>query len=129
MKYLVPFSLMIVTLITFSLSGCGSDPIKPKPTNSNSSSPDDGHVDHDHHGMSGQTDMEKMKAALAKLSTEDATSAEKQHICPVSGKMLGVMGTPKKVDANGQPVWICCDGCKDKLLSSPDTYLAKLKKE
>lgn len=127
MKYLVPFSLMIVTLITFSLSGCGSD--RTQPTNSSSPSIGDSHGDHDDHGMNGQTDMDKMKVALAKLSTEDAASAEKQHVCPVSGKMLGVMGPPQKVDANGQPVWICCDGCRDKLLSDPDVYLAKLKKE
>lgn len=124
MKYLVPFSLMIVTLITFSLSGCGSD--RTQPTNSSSPSIGDSHGDH---GMNGKTDMDKMKVALAKLSTEDAASAEKQHVCPVSGKMLGVMGPPQKVDANGQPVWICCDGCRDKLLSDPDVYLAKLKKE
>ncbi|MAC52224.1 MAG: hypothetical protein CME31_06740 [Gimesia sp.] len=127
MKYLVPFSLMIVTLITFSLSGCGSD--HTQPTNSSSPSIGDSHGDHGDHGMNGQTDMDKMKVALAKLSTEDAASAEKQHVCPVSGKMLGVMGPPQKVDANGQPVWICCDGCRDKLLSDPDVYLAKLKKE
>jgi len=43
--------------------------------------------------------------------------------------MLGVMGSPQKVDVNGQTVWICCNGCRDKLLSNPDVYLAKLKKE
>ena len=52
----------------------------------------------------------------------------KQHFCPVSGEMLGSMGVPEKVDVNGQPVWICCDGCKDKLLADPDKYLAKLAK-
>jgi hypothetical protein len=73
--------------------------------------------------------MEKMKAQLAKLSPEDAASAEKQHMCPVSGEMLGVMGAPQKVDVNGRNVWICCDGCKDQLLEKPDEYLAKLRQE
>ncbi len=73
--------------------------------------------------------MEKMKAELAKLSPEDAASAEKQHVCPVSGKMLGTMGAPQKIDVNGQGVWICCAGCKDQLLEKPDEYLAKLKQE
>jgi hypothetical protein len=36
------------------------------------------------------------------------------------------MGTPKKVDVNGTPVFICCDGCRERLLSEPDKYLAKL---
>jgi YHS domain-containing protein len=71
--------------------------------------------------------MEKMKAELAKLSPEDAASAEKQHMCPVSGEMLGVMGAPKKVEVNGQQVWICCEHCEEKLLANPDEYLAKLK--
>jgi hypothetical protein len=73
--------------------------------------------------------MEKMKAELAKLSPEDAASAEKQHMCPVSGEMLGTMGAPQKIDVNGRNVWICCDGCKDQLLEKPDEYLAKLRQE
>jgi len=73
--------------------------------------------------------MEKMKAELAKLSPEDAESAEKQHMCPVSGEMLGTMGAPQKIDVNGRNVWICCDGCKDQLLEKPDEYLAKLRHE
>ncbi|GIX05098.1 MAG: hypothetical protein KatS3mg114_0967 [Planctomycetaceae bacterium] len=73
--------------------------------------------------------MEKMKAELAKLSPEDAASAEKQHLCPVSGEMLGTMGAPIKVDVNGQQVWICCDGCKKALLENPDEHLAKLRQE
>ena len=73
--------------------------------------------------------MEKMKAELAKLSPEDAASAEKQHFCPVSGEMLGSMGAPIKVDVKGESVWICCDGCKQKILDNPDEYLAKIHKE
>jgi len=68
-----------------------------------------------------------MKAELAKLSPEDAASAEKQHMCPVTGEMLGTMGAPEKVDVNGRQVWVCCDGCREDLLASPDEYLAKLK--
>ena len=127
MKFTVPFSLLAVIFISFFLFGCGSD--RTQPTDSNAPSTSDGHVDHSHQGMNGQTDMEKMNVALSKLSTEDAASAEKQHVCPVSSKMLGVMGSPQKVDVNGQTVWICCNGCRDKLLSNPDVYLAKLKKE
>jgi Cu(I)/Ag(I) efflux system membrane fusion protein len=71
--------------------------------------------------------MEKMKAELAKLSPEDAASAENQHFCPVSDEMLGTMGAPIKVDVNGKSVWICCEGCREDLLADPDKYLAKLK--
>ncbi|MDC0936458.1 hypothetical protein OAS39_09230, partial [Pirellulales bacterium] len=87
------------------------------------------HDEHDEHGdheANGLSDMEKMKMELAKLSPADAASAEKQHICPVSGKMLGAMGSPIKVDVDGQQVWICCEGCRKRLLENPEEYLAKL---
>ena len=71
--------------------------------------------------------MEKMEMELSKLSPADAASAEKQHICPVSGEMLGTMGAPIKLDVNGQQVWICCEGCRKRLLENPDKYLAKLR--
>lgn len=83
---------------------------------------------HDQKPDKGKTDMEKMTETLASFSPEDRASAMKQHFCPVSGAMLGTMGAPEKVDVNGQPVWICCDGCKDKLLADPAKYLAKITK-
>ena len=87
-----------------------------------------GHAAHDHGdtGHSDKTDMDKMHEALVDFSEEDRQSATKQHFCPVSGEMLGTMGAPEKVEVEGQQVWICCDGCKDKLLADPAKYLAKL---
>ena len=125
-----PFvSAALLSALVFALAGCSS-PNGPSTTPSNSSA--DPHASHDHAGHraeSGQSDMDKMKAELAKLSPEDAAAAQQQHICPVSGEMLGTMGPPLKIDVNGQKVWICCEGCKEKLLASPDEYLAKGKKE
>jgi YHS domain-containing protein len=73
--------------------------------------------------------METVKAELAKLSPDDAASAEKQHVCPVSGEMLGSMGAPIKLDVQGHQIWICCEGCKETLLANPDKYLAKLREK
>jgi YHS domain-containing protein len=87
--------------------------------------------DHEHSTLvqdAQATDMEKMTQSLANFSAEDRESAMKQHVCPVSGEMLGTMGAPQKIDVNGKDVWICCDGCKDKLLADPEKYLAKLAK-
>lgn len=70
----------------------------------------------------------KLTEALAKLSSDDQVLAEKQKVCPVSGEPLGVMGTPKKVEVKGQAVFICCEGCEEKLKANPDEYLAKLNK-
>ncbi len=68
-------------------------------------------------------------AALAKLSPTDRAIAERQRICPVADFALGSMGTPRKVDVNGTPVFICCEGCRESLLAEPEKYLAKLPKE
>lgn len=70
----------------------------------------------------------KIVAALASLSAEDRALAERQKVCPVSGEPLGVMGAPKKLEVKGQSVFICCEGCEEKLLANPDEYLAKLNK-
>ena len=73
-------------------------------------------------------EVEKAIAELAKMPPEEKASAEKQQVCPVTGEMLGSMGPPKKVDVNGQPVGICCEGCREELLTNPDKYLSMLKR-
>ena len=130
MKFAAASTLMAVIAVSvFALSGCGSSPTDQGSSGAPAASDGQGGHDHGGHTGDGQSDMEKMKAELAKLSPEDAASAEKQHVCPVSGKMLGTMGAPQKIDVKGQDVWICCAGCQDPLLEKPDEYLAKLKKE
>lgn len=73
------------------------------------------------------SDMASIEVELAKLAPEDAASAKQQRMCPVSDEMLGSMGPPLKVDVNGKPVWICCEGCRNELTANADKYLAKLK--
>lgn len=68
----------------------------------------------------------EMLATLSRMSAEDRALVDKQGICPVAEYRLGSMGPPKKVDVNGTPVFICCDGCRERLLSEPEKYLAKL---
>ncbi len=124
------FIASLVALMLF-VAGCHSKPADSAATNETAAA-QDSHGDHDHaeEATAGQTasktDMEKMMEELASFSEEDRASAMKQHMCPVSDQMLGSMGAPEKVDVNGQAVWICCDGCKDKLLADPDKYLEKL---
>jgi hypothetical protein len=65
-------------------------------------------------------------AALATLGPEDRTLAERQKACPVTGLRLGSMGTPPRVVVSGRVVFLCCGGCRSKLLADPATYLAKL---
>ena len=154
MNHLALPSFVVAAVLGLLLSGCGTteskNSAKPAGTDLHTDHDDADHddadhddadhddadhdaadhddADHDHadHGTKDQTDMEKMRAELAKLTPEDAASAEKQHMCPVTGKMLGTMGPPQKVAVNGRSVWICCSGCRDKLVADPDKYLAKL---
>jgi Cu(I)/Ag(I) efflux system membrane fusion protein len=74
-------------------------------------------------------ELAKAKAVLAKLPPEEALAAEKQRICPVSEELLGSMGVPVKVALGDTVVWICCEGCRDKLTASPGPYLSRLKQE
>jgi len=69
---------------------------------------------------------EEVIAAFAELSEEDRRLAESQRICPVTEMLLGSMGAPLKVDVDGTPVFICCEGCRDGLLDESGKYLAIL---
>ena len=128
-------------LLVLSLYGCNtpeSDSVTPPATPASETADDHSdhdrdshdhgeHADHDQAAMDTESPMAKMMPGLKELSAEDSKSAMAQHMCPVSDEMLGTMGAPEKVDVNGKSVWICCDGCKEKLLADPDKYLAKLK--
>ncbi len=64
----------------------------------------------------------------AKATKADAAALAKQKTCPVTGGGLNAMGGPWKVYAKGQPLFICCKGCINKVQKNPDFYLAKLTK-
>jgi hypothetical protein len=64
-------------------------------------------------------------AVRAKLSPEDRALVEAQEWCAVStDERLGAMGPPLKLDIQGQPVFVCCKGCKRKAEADPDKTLA-----
>jgi YHS domain-containing protein len=151
MKHFLPYTITLLAVLSLTFAGCGSNSSEPASSsdspattgdagrgqNHQANSDDTGHMEDDaaHMDMGGgqsdgkeMTDMDKMKTELAKLPPEDRASAEKQHMCPVSGRMLGTMGAPYKVEINGQQVWLCCPGCEGELRESPDEFLAKLPK-
>lgn len=67
--------------------------------------------------------------ALSRLSPADRALVEKQKVCVVADMPLGSMGTPVKVDVNGKTVFICCEGCRGRLLADGANYLRKLSRE
>ncbi len=75
-----------------------------------------------------ESDEAEIKANLAKLSPEDRALAEKQKYCVIeSDNRLGSMGVPIKVMVKGEPVFICCKGCKSDVEKDPDGTLKKVK--
>ena len=68
----------------------------------------------------------KELAEIDQLPDEDQPIALAQVICPVTDYKLGSMGVPPKVIVNGEPVFICCEGCREDLLEKPDIHLARL---
>jgi len=111
-------------------SGCQSQS-SPLPTKASAHVEADGndHAEHEH-GDEGKSDV---TLAMAELSPEDRKEAEAQKFCAVMNtSRLGSMGAPLKLDVKGQPVFVCCGGCKSKALKNPDqtlTRVAKLKAE
>jgi Cu(I)/Ag(I) efflux system membrane fusion protein len=65
-------------------------------------------------------------SALNELAEEDRPLARQQKLCPVTGKPLGSMGKPPRVDLQGRAVFLCCSGCEGSLRADPKKYLARL---
>jgi Cu(I)/Ag(I) efflux system membrane fusion protein len=71
----------------------------------------------------------KLRAALAKLSDADRRLAEEQKFCPIlANSRLGSMGTPVKLTMQGETVFLCCSGCREKALAKPAETIAKVRK-
>ncbi|HWY85957.1 MAG TPA: efflux RND transporter periplasmic adaptor subunit [Gemmataceae bacterium] len=73
---------------------------------------------------------DKVKTSLAGLSSEeDRRLAETQKFCPVlKGSRLGLMGTPVRIVVEEQPVFLCCDSCREKAFADPKETLVKVEK-
>ncbi len=75
---------------------------------------------------SSLTDAElaEIAEAFAPLTPADRELAEAQEICPVTEVRLGTMsmGTPIRVEVDGQAIMICCEGCRNPLIGDPAKY-------
>ncbi len=69
----------------------------------------------------------KIQATLGQLSDADRNLAEVQRFCVVLPKnRLGSMGAPVKIEVQGKPVFLCCEGCRDGALANPEGTLKKV---
>ena len=77
--------------------------------------------------VADEDEDEGIETSISMLDEEDQKLARAQKTCPVSDQPLGSMGTPIKLEVKGKTVFLCCAGCKKRILRDPDKYLAKLK--
>lgn len=118
-----PSAAMLV-IVSAALSGCGAQLV---PTPAESSGAESSGAGSTSAGTSHKSEDPRVAEALQKLSAEDRKLAEEQKFCVVShSSPLGSMGTPIKLDVNGQPVFICCEGCQAQALANPEETLAKV---
>ncbi len=114
-------SRMLLTILCASfvtLLGCSLEP-------KSSSPPDPGPVTTVSAAPSGAD--AKIEAAFNELSEDDRPLAKAQKFCAVNQKgLLGSMGKPYKIEIDGKPVFLCCDGCEKDAKSHPEETLAKV---
>ena len=103
--------MLLATLFTASilLTGC-ADKAAPMPKAGTAAQPADA-----------------VAVERGKLGADDRALVDAQEWCVVStDQRLGTMGTPIKLTIKGQPVFICCGGCRKKAEADPDKTIAKL---
>lgn len=71
-------------------------------------------------------DAHETTTAKARNSNSDSASIAAQRICPVTGKALGSMGMPVRVEVADRVVFLCCAGCESALRDDASKYLKKL---
>ncbi len=107
MKYLI--LLFVLSLLV----GCESKPPHSGATPTNNPS---------------KSEPDKVAQERDKLSPEDQKLVEAQEWCVVSTEeRLGSMGSPIKLNIEGEPVFICCKGCKRKAEDNPAKTLETLR--
>ena len=109
-------SALVVSVAALALAGCG-DARPPAPPAVAAATP----------AAPTTAGSGEVAAGRAKLPAEDRVLVEAQEWCAVStDERLGAMGPPLKLDVGGQPVFVCCKGCRRKALADPDATLAKV---
>lgn len=98
-------AILLTAVLGMAAAGCGST---PAPSNKNGVP---------HHG-DGKNDH-------STLNPVDQALADAQGYCVVTDEPLGSMGAPLKVNAKGQSVFVCCEGCEKAVREKPEAMLAK----
>lgn len=65
---------------------------------------------------------------IAKLPPADQELARTQRVCPVTDEPLGSMGAPIKVVVDGEPIFLCCQGCERDVRENAGEMVKKVRK-
>ena len=93
------------------------------------------HAAHNHagHNYAEHSESEPPVAATTEQATPNSAAKDLpyggQKTCPVLGDELASMGTPIPVQVKGQTIYVCCNGCVNKVKKDPDKYLKKVEAE
>ncbi|MBI1900491.1 MAG: hypothetical protein HYS13_05175 [Planctomycetia bacterium] len=63
---------------------------------------------------------------VAQVTERDRDAIGRQKTCPIMGETLGQHGEVVKVLVDGLPVYLCCEGCVDKVKQDPLAVLTAL---
>ena len=122
MNWMTKAALLVGLAVVVGCGKPGSPTVAPTTSATTSSVPDAPAPTEEQ-----QTSAEEIAAERAKLSPADRALVEAQEWCVISSdERLGSMGAPIKLDVKGQPVFVCCAGCKKKALADPDATLKKV---
>lgn len=98
--------------------GCESKATQPKTSQAKTTQP----------SSPSKSEPDKVSQERAKLTPEDQKLVDAQEWCVVSTEeRLGSMGPPIKLTIEGEPVFICCKGCKRKAEDNPAKTLQTLR--
>ena len=95
----------------------------------------DGH-NHSHGSLSlgersfgSPVSTESYESSTQGRSGVSASASTAQRTCPVTGEELGSMGDPIPVSVKGRTIFVCCQGCVNKVRRNPDKYIASVDAE
>ena len=109
---MVHWSTFGAAAAALALAGCGGGPVAPAAGGARAAAP-------------APQEIDAVSAERAKLSPDDRALVDAQEWCAVSTEeRLGAMGPPLRLDIKGQPVFVCCKGCRRKAEADPDKTLA-----
>jgi hypothetical protein len=77
-------------------------------------------------GRSNDHSSARPTVSVAKTAVRDRPVIEGQRVCPVMDQPLGQHGPPIELSVDGQPLFVCCEGCVGKVEANPELYLAKV---